>query len=105
MTTSAAKRHARAAPGRIEALVAFQRERFRFVRARLDHIERSKPFGMARNLRQSRVDEEALAILDQGMADEAELGFHAGSLAIEHGIGIGGRGVGLVAPFLAPEVD
>jgi hypothetical protein len=39
------------------------------------------------------------------MADEAELGFHAGSLAIAHGIGIGGRGVGLVAPFLAPEVD
>src|SRR4029453_3330389 len=61
-------------------------------------------FSMARDLRQPRIDEEAMAVLHQGMTDEAELGLHARSLAVEHGIGISGRGGGLVGPLLAPEV-
>jgi hypothetical protein len=39
------------------------------------------------------------------MADEAEPGLHARSLPIEHGVGIGGAGVGGVRALLGPEVD
>ena len=38
------------------------------------------------------------------MAQIAELCFHAGPLAIEPGVGIGGRGVGLVRPPLARKL-
>src|SRR4030095_4737513 len=89
----------------IEALIGCQRDRARSVRVSLDHVERSQSFSMARDLRQPRIDEEAMAVLHQGMTDEAELGLHARSLAVEVGIGISGRGVGLVGPLLAAEVD
>jgi len=39
------------------------------------------------------------------MADEAELGLHSRPFAIEHGVGIAGGGVGLVAPLLTSKVD
>src|SRR4029077_14064215 len=46
-----------------------------------------------------------VAVLHQGMADVTKLGLHAGTFAIEHGVGIAGRGMGLVAPPLTTEVD
>ena len=72
---------------------------------RLDHVERRQPFGMAGDPRQTGIDQQPVAVLHQGVADEAELGLHARTLSVEHGIGIAGRGVGVVAPFLAAEVD
>ena len=90
--------------GGIEALVATERDRFGFG-AWLDHLERRQPFGMTGDPRQSRVDDEPVAVLHQGVTDEAELGFHTRPFAIEHGIGVAGRDVRLVAPLLTAEVD
>ena len=67
----------------VEALVAAERDRARSIGAGLDHVERGQPFGMTGDARQARVDEDAVPVLHQGMADVAELGFHARSLAIQ----------------------
>jgi hypothetical protein len=75
------------------------------IGAWLDHLERRQPFGMTGDPRQSGVDEEPVAVLHQGMADEAELGFHAWAFAIEHGIRVARRDVRLVAPLGTAEVD
>src|SRR5262245_39563908 len=54
---------------------------------------------------QSGVDDEPVAVLHQGVADEAELGFHTRPFAIEHGIGVARRDMRLVAPLLTAKVD
>ena len=43
---------------------------------------------MTGDARQSSVDDEPVAVLHQGVTDEAELGFHTRPFAIEHGIGV-----------------
>ena len=59
---------------------------------------------MAGGAGQLGIDDEAVAVLHQHVADEAELRLHAGALAVEPRVGVGGRGVGLVRPPLAAEV-
>src|SRR4029077_6779599 len=54
--------------------------------------------------RQAGVDQQAVAVLHQPMSDEAQLRLLAFTLAVEPGIGIGGRSMGVVRTFLAMEV-
>src|SRR5689334_19523832 len=54
----------------------------------LDHLERRQPFSMTGDAGQSGVDDEPVAVLHQGVTDEAEPGFHTWPCAIEHGIGV-----------------
>src|SRR4051794_28472951 len=84
--------------GGIEALVAAEGDRFGSIGAGLDHLERRQPFGMTGDAGQSGVDEEPVAGLPQGMADEAKAGFHAPPFSVEHGIGGARRHLRLVAP-------
>ena len=86
------------------ALVGAERDRPRPVGARLDHVQRRDPLGMAVGLGQTGVDDEAVAVLHQRMPHEAELGFLARSLAIEPRLRIGRRGVRLVGALLAMEI-
>ena len=53
---------------------------------------------------QRRVHHEPVAVLHEGMAHEAQPALLAGALAIEPGIRIGGRGMGLVRARLLAEV-
>ena len=55
----------------VEALVAAQRARLRPVGAGCDHIQSRQPLGMAGDPRQTGVDQQAMAVLHQGVADEA----------------------------------
>src|SRR5215213_9925180 len=55
--------------------------------------------------REPGIDDEPRAVLHQGVADEAELRLHAGSLAVEPGLGVGRALVGLIRALLALEVD
>ncbi len=75
------------------ALVGVKSHAGRAIGERLDHIERGGSFGLAVGWGQAGVDDEAGAILHQGVAKKSELGFHARALAVELGLGIGGRGV------------
>src|SRR6201997_2733779 len=54
--------------------------------------------------RQAGVDQQAVAVLHQPMPDEAQLRLLAFTLAIEPGVRIGGRSMGVVRAFLAMEV-
>ena len=85
-------------------LVGTERDRARPVGARFDHGERRYPLGMAVSRRQTSINQKAMAVLPQAMADEAELGFLARSLAVEPCIGIGRRDMRLVRPLLAMKV-
>src|ERR1700689_5709518 len=53
---------------------------------------------------QAGVDQQAMTVLHQPMPDEAKLRLLAFALAVESGIGIGGRSRGIVREFLAMEV-
>ena len=53
--------------------------------------ERRHPFGVAASRCQASINQKAVAVLHQAMADEAELGLLARSLAIEPCIGIRSR--------------
>jgi len=66
--------------------------------------ERRYPLGMAVSRRQTSINQKAMVVLHQAMADEAELGFLAWSLAVEPCIGIRRRDMRLVRPLLAMEV-
>src|SRR4051812_43572376 len=55
--------------------------------------------------REPGIDDQPRAVLHQGVADEAELRLHAGSLAIEPGLGVGRALVALVRALRALEVD
>ena len=71
----------------VVALVGAERDRPRPIGARLDHVQRRDPLGVAVGLGQTGVDDEAVAVLHQRMAHEAELGFLARPLAIEPRLG------------------
>jgi hypothetical protein len=45
-----------------------------------------------------------MAVLHQGVTDEAELVFHGWPFAIEHAIGVAQRDMCVVAPLLTPSV-
>jgi len=53
---------------------------------------------------QANINQKTMTILHQAMADEAELGLLARSLAVESGIGIRRRDMRLVRPLLAMEL-
>ena len=89
---------------RVVGLVGAERDRARPVGARFDHGERRYPLGVAVSRRQTRINQKAMAVLHQAMADEAKLGFLARSLAVEPCIGIRRRDMRLVRPLLAMEV-
>ena len=74
------------------------------VGARLDHVQRRDPLGMAVGLGQTGVDDQAVAVLHQRMPHEAELGLLARPLAIEPRFRIGRRSVRLVGALLAVEI-
>src|SRR3984957_1587089 len=62
---------------RVVGLVGTERVRARPVGARFDRGERRYPLGMAVSRRQTSINQKAMAVLHQTMADEAELGFLA----------------------------
>src|SRR4051794_18957531 len=59
---------------------------------------------MAGGARRHRVDNEAVAVFHQRVTHQDEAGFLARPLAEQPGIGVGGRGVGVVLALLAAEV-
>src|SRR5215212_8042327 len=73
--------------------------------ARASIIARANPLGMTIRRREPGIDDQPRAVLHQGVADEAELRLHAGSLAVEPGLGVGRALVGLIRALLALEVD
>ena len=70
----------------------------------LDQGQRRHPLGMPVSPGQTGADQEARAVLHQGMAHEAQLRLLAGPLAIEPRVRVGGRRMGRVRALLAPEV-
>ena len=56
------------------------------------------------NPRQTRVDQQARAVLHERVAHKGEACLHTRPLAIEPRIGIRGRGMCFVGTLLAPEV-
>jgi len=56
----------------------------------LHHFERHQPLGVTRDAGKRSRGEQARAVLDQTMADEAELGFHGRSVVVEPSVGVGG---------------
>ena len=86
---------------RVVGLVGAERDRARPVGVRFDHGERRYPLGMAVSRRQTSINQKAMAVLHQAMADEAKLGFLSRSLAIEPCIGIRRRDMRLVRPLAA----
>src|ERR1700728_1822934 len=59
----------------VVGLVGAKRDRCRPVGTRLDHVQRSHPFGMPVGQCQAGVDQQAMTVLHQPMADEAWLSF------------------------------
>lgn len=53
--------------------------------------------------RQARVDHQAVAVLHQSVPDEAQLRLLAFALAVQPGVRIGGRSMGVVRALLAME--
>src|SRR5215213_5833792 len=85
-------------------LVGAERDAPRSVSARLDHVERGDALGVAVGLGEAGVHDQAMPVLHERMAHEAQPGFAAQSLAIEPRVGIGGTLMGLVGAVLAVEV-
>jgi len=71
----------------------------------LQEAQAGLALGRARGLRELEIDDEAVAVLDQGVAGVAELGLFAAALARQPGLGVGGRAMAGVAATLAMEVD
>src|SRR5271154_1544809 len=70
----------------------------------LDHVERGRPLRGAVGLGQSRIDDQAVAVLRHQMAHVAELGLLAGAFAEQPGVRVGGRRMGVILSFLAVEI-
>ena len=85
----------------IVALVGAERHRRGPIGAPLDHRQRRE---VATCRCQTGIDEEAVAVLHQRMAEEGELRLHAESLAIDLGVGIGRARMRHVGARLAPDV-
>src|SRR6185503_14958483 len=71
---------------------------------RLDQLLRREPLGMPRGAGGDGADDQALPVLHQRMPYETELCLLAPPLAVEPRVGVGGRGVRVVAAFLAVKV-
>src|SRR5271154_7220540 len=67
-------------------------------------MQRGHPFGVPVSQGQAGVDQQAMTVLHQPMTDEAKLRLLSFALAVEPGIGIGGRSMAMVRAFLAMEV-
>src|SRR5215213_5865894 len=89
----------------IVSLVRAEGDGARPIGPRFDHREGRNPLGMTIRRREPGIDDQPRAVLHQGVADEAELRLHAGSLAVEPGLGVGRALVGLIRALLALEVD
>ena len=59
---------------------------------------------MSRGAGRHRGDDQTIAVLHQGMADETEPGLLAQPFTIETGVGVGGRGVRVIGSTLAVKV-
>src|SRR5216683_2150053 len=70
----------------------------------LEHRLRGAPFGRAVGLADRAGDSQAIAVLHDHVAHVAQLRLAAGRLAIELGIGVAGRSMGVVLAPLAMEV-
>src|SRR5512144_802100 len=79
-------------------------DRLRAGRQGFGHGERRQSLGRARSAGQLGIDGEAVAVLHQHVADEAELALLAVALAEQPGIVVSRRAVGLVGALLALEV-
>lgn len=71
----------------------------------LDHLDCSHPFRMTADPRRLGVDDETVAVLHQNVAHVAEDRAGAGTLAMEHRVRIGSRGMRCVRALLAVKVD
>src|SRR6476661_7351940 len=67
-------------------------------------MQHGYPLGVPASQCQAGIDQQAVAVLHQPMTDEAKLRLLAFALAVEPGIGIGGRSMAIVRAFLAMEV-
>src|SRR4051794_5534485 len=89
----------------IVTLVSGDCDGARPIGTRLEHRKGGDPLRMIIRGRDPGVDNQRRAVLHQAMADEAELRLHAGSLAVEPGLGIGRALVRVVRALLALETD
>ena len=69
------------------------------------HLERGLALRRAGGHGGFGIHNQAMAVLHQGVRHETELGLLAFALAVQPSIGVGRRGVGVVAPPLALEID
>src|SRR3954463_12689954 len=88
----------------VVALVGPQRDAARSIGAGFDHVEGRDALGVAVRHGQAGVDHQPVAVLHQGMADEAELRLTARALAVEPGIRVGGALMSVVGAALAVEI-
>jgi hypothetical protein len=90
--------------GAVIALVGGQRDRLRPIGMRFDQRQCRQPLGVARSARGHRTDDQAVAVLHQGVAQETQPRLLARFFATETGIGVGGRDMGVVASAFTMEV-
>src|SRR6516164_10677363 len=88
----------------VVALVGTECDRLRPVGMRCDQRQCRQALGVAGGAGRHRADDQTVAVLHQRMAHKTQPRFFAGSLAKEPGIGIGGRGMRVVAAALATKV-
>ena len=88
----------------VEALVCAEGDRVRAVGVRRDQVQRGQPLSMARGTSGGGTDDQAVPVLHERMAHEAELGLLAGAFAEQLGIRIGYGGMRVVAALLTAEV-
>jgi hypothetical protein len=71
---------------------------------RLDHLDRTRSLSRAVRLADLHFDHEAMTVLAHPMTHVTELGSRAGTLSIEHGLRIRGRGMRIVAARLTVKI-
>jgi hypothetical protein len=109
-TLPALRNHLEAASGsrdeiaRVVGRVGAQRDGIGAVAARLDQGDRGEPLGMARGARRHGIEDQPVAVLHQRVAHEAQPGFLAAARAEQPGVGVGGRGMGVVPAPLAVKI-
>ena len=90
--------------GRVIALVRPQRQPSgRAGGMSVDHVEHGLPFGMAISPGQLALHDQAVAVLHQRMADEAQHGTGAEGFLVKPRVGIGHRNMRRIRAFLASK--
>ncbi len=89
----------------IVALVGAEGDRLWTIGMRVDQRQGSQALGMSRGAGRHPGDDQTIAVLDQGMADETEPGLLAQPFTIETAVGVGGRGVRVIGSRLAVKVS